>query len=688
MSERLYNLLPAVYRIRDIAEGEPLRALMSVMEDEFGVLQRDVEGLYDNWFVETCDEWMVPYLGELVQAGGVYGERGPLPTHRAWVADALRLRRRKGIPAVLARAVQAATGWRARGVEFFERLAATQHAGYPRPGRGGYVDVRAAASGERIDGPWDAYAHVVDVRSVDPEGRPASAPGGRYNLGQMGIFVWRLQSYPLPGATPRQVRPGGYTFHPLGVEGPLFNPPETQPDVTRELEERNVPDVLGRVELEADAEALRKDPHYSSEYFGADPVLRVRIAGREIPARDLHFRDLADWERPPSLPGGFRVYVDPERGRLTLPPKAEREPVEVWYSYGFSGDVGGGAYDRRAVLTPSAPGVPEWTVGAAYPGADPERHFETLAGALAAWARVGGSGIVRLLDSRTYTLAPGEGSVSLPPGAQLVLEAADGAFPTLLGDLELAAAGSGAAVLLGGVRMEGTVRLGGELELRVVHCTLRPGAPGRAAVEAREASPGMRVSVTRSITGPLSLPAHTAGLTVEDGIVDGGSGYAIAHGISPEDADPGAPATLARSTVLGVVFVASIPHASETLFCGPVIAVRDQEGRMEYCYVPPMSLTPPRHRCQPDLALAAAGEDGRDAVLAHLRPRFTSTRYGDPGYAQLAPECPRELRTGARDGSEMGVFQHLRQPLREANLRLALDEYLPYGTRAGVFYVT
>ena len=53
MSERLYPLVPAVYRIRDIAEGEPLRALIGVMEEEFRALQLDVQGLYDNWFVET-----------------------------------------------------------------------------------------------------------------------------------------------------------------------------------------------------------------------------------------------------------------------------------------------------------------------------------------------------------------------------------------------------------------------------------------------------------------------------------------------------------------------------------------------------------------------------------------------------------------------------------------------------------
>jgi hypothetical protein len=38
-TERLYNLLPAIYRIRDAAQGEPLRALLRVVERELDVVE-------------------------------------------------------------------------------------------------------------------------------------------------------------------------------------------------------------------------------------------------------------------------------------------------------------------------------------------------------------------------------------------------------------------------------------------------------------------------------------------------------------------------------------------------------------------------------------------------------------------------------------------------------------------------
>ena len=36
----------------------------------------------------------------------------------------------------------------------------------------------------------------------------------------------------------------------------------------------------------------------------------------------------------------------------------------------------------------------------------------------------------------------------------------------------------------------------------------------------------------------------------------------------------------------------------------------------------------------------------------------------------------------------MGAFCHLKQPQRESNLRLRLDEYLPFGLEAGILFAT
>ena len=63
ISDRLYHLLPAIYRMRDSDQGEPLRALLSLIEKEYDGVEQDIGALYENWFIETCQEWVVPYIG-------------------------------------------------------------------------------------------------------------------------------------------------------------------------------------------------------------------------------------------------------------------------------------------------------------------------------------------------------------------------------------------------------------------------------------------------------------------------------------------------------------------------------------------------------------------------------------------------------------------------------------------------
>jgi len=152
---------------------------------------------------------------------------------------------------------------------------------------------------------------------------------------------------------------------------------------------------------------------------------------------------------------------------------------------------------------------------------------------------------------------------------------------------------------------------------------------------------------------------------------------------------PGPPATLERTTIFGKVHLKELILASEVIFNDPVVSERRQAGCVRFSHVPEGSQTPPRYRCQPDLALENVIDPARQAsILARLTPSFTSVHYGHPAYCQLSLNCAREIRTGAEDGSEMGVFSNLKQPQRETNLRVRLEEYLPFDLEAGLIYVT
>src|SRR5579872_3966789 len=108
-ADRLYNLLPAVYRIRDADTGWQLQALLRVIAEQVNVVESDIAQLYENWFIETCEDWVVPYIGALIgytplvdtndlasarTPRGQAEERILIP--RREVANTIHYRRRKG----------------------------------------------------------------------------------------------------------------------------------------------------------------------------------------------------------------------------------------------------------------------------------------------------------------------------------------------------------------------------------------------------------------------------------------------------------------------------------------------------------------------------------------------------------------------------------------------------------------
>jgi hypothetical protein len=156
--------------------------------------------------------------------------------------------------------------------------------------------------------------------------------------------------------------------------------------------------------------------------------------------------------------------------------------------------------------------------------------------------------------------------------------------------------------------------------------------------------------------------------------------------------------TIVRSTVFGRIRVHSIELAENSIFNSVVKVARSQVGCVRFCYVPDGSRTPRRYNCQPDLVQQAV-KDNNDIPDAEkpaemqresdrVVPVFNSTRYGTPSYCQLADACADEIKRGADDESEMGVFHDLFQPQRAANLRARLDEFTPAGNEAGIIYAS
>ena len=737
--ERLYDLLPAIYRIRDAEEGEVLRALLGVIEEEMQALEQDIAGLYEDLFIETCDEWVIPYIGDLLGVHGVHPLSARAGSLRSYVANTLAYRRRKGTAAVLEQVARDITGWSAHAVEFFEVLATTQHLNHLRPRNIRTPDFRDTNQLELLGGPFESAAHTVDVHQI-------ATAGGRYNIPNIGIFLWRLQSYPLSRVTAREVPGKGYTFDPTGIDIPLFNRPQTEREITHLAEEINVPAPLRRRplydELEARRQALTNDKTLQHVYFGQQPVFRVFMvtdeSPEEIPPEKILICDLSDWRIPPTeidypaptatVSRPILAAVDPVLGRLVLPASLLPDEVLVSHSYGFSGDVGAGPYNRTVFTRDVLNRAPDWQVGVSQEetAVGSEKIFGTLSDAVSEWNDQpdGTVGVIVIMDSRTYRDdLTGEHAIRIPESSQLLIVAADwpaiedsdslvplrvvGQFaardlrPHLLGNIDVSGTAGADSNGLGELVLDGiliedaiTVQEGNLGSLKIAHCTL---IPGKASIEVPYSdevhlrNDALKLTVEGTICGGIVLSDAIQSLSVTDCIIDWADDTALEA--------MGAAVQIERSTVIGSSNMRSL-QASNSIFEDVLNVEQRQVGCMRFCVLPYASRTPRHFRCQPDLALAdqalrlnrsSAGELSeleKNAVLARLHPVFTMLSYGEPAYVQLSSACAEEIRTGAEDGSEIGVFGTLQQPQREANLHAALEEYLRFGLDAGVFYVT
>ena len=155
--------------------------------------------------------------------------------------------------------------------------------------------------------------------------------------------------------------------------------------------------------------------------------------------------------------------------------------------------------------------------------------------------------------------------------------------------------------------------------------------------------------------------------------------------------------TILSSTVFGQIHAHAIELGENSIFDGRITVARRQKGCLRFCYVTPESRTPRRYRCQPDLVIVPIIEAYHDGAISEeekddkkeleqtrVRPIFNSFRYGTPTYCQLSDCCAEEIKRGADDESEMGVFHDLFQPQRMANLSVRLDEYLPARMDIGI----
>lgn len=664
-SDRLYQLLPMIYRQRDEEGSQRLRALLRVIGEQVDVVEEDIARLYDNWFIETCDDWVVPYIGDLLgfqlvheagQPGDVRTAEGraldKILVSRREVANLIGARRRRGTLALLEDLARDVARWPARAVEIYRLLSVTQSINQLQMRRGRTLDVRETAGLDLLGGAFNHIARNADIRRVI-----SHRDSARSNIPAAALFVWRLRAYRVtntPASCLEEVGENCFTFSVLGNDSPLFTHPQPETDPVHIATELNVPAPirLGAFQYPIIEHQRIRWFEASPDYYG-DPAavhggeksVAIRAPGwagaREdgsVPRSAIIPVDLKRWD---CEPGDGRVAVDPKRGRIVFP-EEQPPPQGVWvsYYYGFSADIGGGEYARSITQLPDA------------------KIYRAAAGELQShlsdWAKdAPGSAVIELTESEIYD-EPLE--FEIPAGHSLQIRAAPGTRPIFrLLDRKANEPDALDVMLNPGSRLflEGLLVTGRSLQIKskrqphpaeraeygpaiekntppdvlepadtevvIRHCTLVPGWTldcDCAPCQPRKGSLHLhnlqgRVTIEHSIVGAIrvyedEVRAEPLDLRIRDSIVDATSLDRAALSRPGGSEIAHAALTIARTTVLGEIHVHAVRLAENCIFAGHVCVARRQIGCVRFCYVPPESRTPRRYECQPDLAERAA----------------------------------------------------------------------------------
>ncbi len=724
---KLWQLLPAIYRTQDAVTANvpgPLQELFNRLGIQTATLRRSIDRMWENQSIETCDDWVVPYIGDLLATRLV--SCLDARAQRLDVARTIYYRRRAGTLGLLEELVADIAGRDARAVEFFRRLGRTRHQFDPPLGNLFAADVPSwranttYATGAMVTNLENAYLCTAGGIS----GTSGGPTGTGTTVGD-GTVSWSFFE-PAGSLVPAVIEglAGAVSRTPAGGFADLRNPYAAS----------NVSNAFDEFAHTAD---LRKGSQSSGWYnishlgvfiwwlqsfpiLGATAVSNGKSkpcytfdpSGRTLQLFAPSSRTAAsfgdDWVSPnewqlpvpvrevlwaqypdPLYPAAFSVSqaagpspppldrsllnIHPERGVFSFVGTRPRGKFLSNYHCALMSMIGAGGFPP-ALLESSAYPTTEVSVSGG-------------AGLDAALSAPASNRTIRIGDSQTY---PGPTANLNLGSSTLALIAADQARPMVRwssGTATWKITGKDANLVIEGLWIQGAdIVLSGTFEsVRLRFVTLDPGTAGTGGALIGEAIDGLplapvhlwieasieTLSLERCITGPIRTRKQGAveQLNATDSILQAivtpaGDDYALENEIGN--------ISLARCTVLGPCAVHRL-DASECILDEIAIADDTQHGCVRFSSIAQGSALHAPYR---SVSVPAQG------------PYLVTRRFGSPDYARLrrladnaiiAPQVGDTILGGAQNGAEMGAFQSEGITLKKRGLVLKFEEYAPLG---------
>jgi hypothetical protein len=724
---KLWQLLPAVYRTMDGATPGapgPLQELLNRIGAQAATLRRSIDRLWENQSIETCDDWVVPYIGDLLATRLV--SCLDARAQRLDVAKTIYYRRRSGTLGVLEELAADIAGRDARAVEFFRRLGRTRHQFDPPIG-----NVFAAA------------APVWTPSTTYTAGRVVANGANTYRCIAGGISA----SSGGPTGTGTDIHDGGAIWTFVGPVGSLVpavieglagvdsrTPAGGFADLRNAYAAANADTAFDEFAHTADFRRGAQSAGWynishlgvfiwwlqSFEILAATPVSNGKSpacftfdpSGREIPLFAPSSRTAAsfgdDWVSPnewqlpvavrnvlwngypdqlylsafwvgtvagstPALLPRDATRIQPERGVFSFVGAPPTGRIVTTYHFGFMAAIGAGGFPERLLEPMDQPAAVTTVSGGS--------GLDTALGGLT------GAATVKISDSLTYA---GLTTGLTLPAAPVVLRAEDLARPMIRwagGGATWTITGAGNSLVLQGLWLQGAdIVLAGSFDtvtLRFV--TLDPGTSGSSNPPFGKAIDGMplapvhlwvdakitTLSLERCITGPIRTrpSGFVEQLTATDSIIQAiPTGATDNYALQTQSGN----VSLSRTTVLGRAAVHRL-DASECILDDAATAEDTQHGCVRFCaYAQNSKLHAPY----------------RSVRVPPVGPLFVSRRFGAPDYARLlrladnaiiSPQTGDTILGGAQNGSEMGAFCGEGITLKKRGLAIKFEEYAPLG---------
>lgn len=726
-SEKIWEMIPAVYSHEDGLTENPgvLRALVEVIAKQAAVLRRSHDRIWEDQFIELCNDWAVPYIGDLVGTRMVsaLNRRG----RRVDVAKTIYYRRRKGTLAILEELISDITGWEGTVKESFRRLARARHLLDPLPthfaGRftktlpGGFADLRRPHAAELTGSAFDEYHHTPDFRK--PRGRD-----GRYGIHKLAFYLHRLRAFRVSSVMSTEITGTGgmgFTFDPSGRDIPLFMPRNRPHDPAvgvsngerdwgkwRPSYEWELPAPM-RCRLLGHEEYLIEEDDIIE--LLEDGVLTDSLADEVRLIHGIHYSNRHYLRQALSELPGSAVLLDnsiylpilsfaliDNCGKSALYPDAvtvmESSGNKVAAEQIAAGNLAamtGNASNVRAVIDPergrllfvgSAPSDVTVTyhygfsaeIGAgtynrrSLEGSVPDNQIN--GGGQIQAVSLPNNGVTQINDSAGYGPVENKNSVT-----SLTLQAANQERPYLrLENNWILNTGSNedSKVVIDGIWLGGSVDvaliLRGDYEQVILrHSTLDPGGE-KSEDKTGNVVPTVSLVIEGNVEELIIDSCITGPISVAD------NGFVETITIIDTIVQSRDPATLAidlpasdihlkRVTLIGDISGQCL-WSTDSLLVGSADIANTQCGCFRF---------------------SAASEGSRlprpyeHYWIPKQYSLHTSTRFGHPGFMQLSEVAPVEITRGAENSSEMGAFSSLLNPVRFDSLKAKVEEYMPFG---------